>query len=207
MLTISRGVVFNTCAQLGGIKAQPEVNSPMRRSSTVTIAIFLPAALRATAQTPATGAISGIVFDPAHRGVAEADVSALNKSTHATPNVKSGAEGEFRISLLPPGDYAVTITATGFAAGGISSVHVAAGEVRSLRCNAVSRKNDYGCQRLGQPTDSRRGELNVGEPCRSSSHRFASSGKPQLHADSWPVAGSSCGPSKRRATRLRDAEC
>ncbi len=104
----------------------------MARFSIIAIVFVLMAALRAASQTPGTGAISGTVFDPAHRVIAGADVSAVDLSTHSARTVKTSAEGDFRIALLPPGDYAVTITAAGFAAGTISSVQVAAGEVRSL---------------------------------------------------------------------------
>src|SRR6185437_5027558 len=89
-------------------------------------------ALGAVAQTPGTGAISGTIFDPAHRTIARADVTAVDRANRTSRAVKTGREGDFHIALLPPGDYAVTITAPGFAPGTISSVQVAAGEVRSL---------------------------------------------------------------------------
>ncbi len=104
----------------------------MARFSIVAIAFVLMGALNAAAQTPGTGAISGVVFDPAHRVIAGADVRAVDLSTHSARTVRTGAEGDFRFALLPPGDYSITITAAGFAAGTISSVQVAAGEVRSL---------------------------------------------------------------------------
>jgi hypothetical protein len=104
----------------------------MTRFGTVTLAIALLAALRVASQTPGTGAISGTVFDPAHRVIAVADVTAVDQATHAERTVKTGTGGDFRFSLLQPGDYAITFAAAGFAPGTITAVRVAAGEVRSL---------------------------------------------------------------------------
>jgi hypothetical protein len=104
----------------------------MARFSTVTLAFLLLASLRGAAQTPGTGAISGTVLDPAHRVIVGADVTAVDQATHAERAVKTGAGGDFRFSLLPPGDYAIKFAAAGFAPGTISPVQVAAGEVQSL---------------------------------------------------------------------------
>lgn len=104
----------------------------MKQCSTVTIALVVLAASSAVAQTPGTGAISGTVFDPSHRVIAGAAVTAEDQATHTGRVVKTGAEGDFRVALLPPGEYVVTIAASGFAPGRISDVQVAAGEVHSL---------------------------------------------------------------------------
>ena len=104
----------------------------MTRFSTVTLAFILLAAQRGAAQTPGTGAISGTVVDSAHRVIVGAEVTAVDQATHTERAVKSGAGGDFRFSLLPPGDYAITFAAAGFAQGTISPVQVAAGEVHSL---------------------------------------------------------------------------
>lgn len=112
----------------------------MARVGTVSSILAMLTALCAAAQTPGTGAISGTVFDPAHRVIAGADVNAIDLSTHTARTAKTGPEGDFRVALLPPGDYAITITARGFAAGTIASVQVAAGEVRSLEATLSVEK-------------------------------------------------------------------
>lgn len=97
-------------------------------------------ALGAAAQTPGTGAISGTIFDPIHRAIAGADVTAVDQATGTSRTVKTDREGDFHFALLPPGDYVVTVAAPGFASGTISSVQVAAGEVHSLDASlAVER--------------------------------------------------------------------
>ncbi|HEV2136040.1 MAG TPA: carboxypeptidase-like regulatory domain-containing protein [Terracidiphilus sp.] len=104
----------------------------MRRYKILLPTFVLLTALGAMAQTPGTGAISGTIFDPAHRSIAAADVTAVDQANRTARIVKTGRQGDFHIALLPPGDYAVTITAPGFAPGTISSVQVAAGEVRFI---------------------------------------------------------------------------
>jgi hypothetical protein len=104
----------------------------MRRDRVLLLALVLLTTSGAVAQTPGTGAISGTIFDPAHRAIAAADVTAVDQANRTARTVKTGREGDFHIALLPPGDYAVTIRAAGFATGSIASVQVAAGEVRSL---------------------------------------------------------------------------
>jgi Carboxypeptidase regulatory-like domain len=56
-------------------------------------------------QMPGTGAISGIVYDPATRAVANAEVSAINEATGVSRSVKTSSEGVFSVPLLLPGSY------------------------------------------------------------------------------------------------------
>ena len=94
------------------------------------------------AQTPGTGAISGVVYDPAHRVVPNAQVIAVEDATHLSRTVSSGGEGEFRVPLLPPGTYTVTVQAAGFAPNTASSVQVTVSEIRSLQITlAVANAN------------------------------------------------------------------
>jgi len=93
---------------------------------------LLLAAVAAVAQTPGTGAISGVVYDPQNRTVTHADVLAENESTHVVRSVTSDADGDFHIPLLPPGAYTVTVNAPGFTANATHSVDVTVSETRSL---------------------------------------------------------------------------
>ena len=86
----------------------------------------------AAAQTPGTGAISGTVFDPAHDALANATITAVENATKVERTAKTGARGEFRIPLLPPGDYAVTFAADGFKPRIATDVPVIASEVHIL---------------------------------------------------------------------------
>jgi hypothetical protein len=83
-------------------------------------------------QTPGTGAISGVVYDPANRAVTGAEVRAVNSATQVSRSLKTTSEGIFRISLLPPGSYTVTVTAPGFAPNILNSIQVSVSETTSL---------------------------------------------------------------------------
>ena len=61
-----------------------------------------------------TGQISGTVEDASGAVVVGAAIQAVNIDTHAIRNVVSGATGSFVLSLLPPGNYQVTIAKSGF---------------------------------------------------------------------------------------------
>jgi hypothetical protein len=83
-------------------------------------------------QTPGTGAISGMVFDPSKRVVADADVIAVNEATHASRSVLTSSEGAFHVPLLPPGNYALTVKAAGFAEQTAHAILVTVSETNSL---------------------------------------------------------------------------
>jgi hypothetical protein len=86
----------------------------------------------AFAQTPGTGAISGVVFDPSKRVVVNAAVLAVNDATHISRSVTTTPEGVFRLPLLPPGTYTVTVSMPGFAVNASHSIRVTVSETTSL---------------------------------------------------------------------------
>src|SRR5271163_4255615 len=86
----------------------------------------------AIAQTPGTGAISGVIYDQANHVVMNAAVAAVNNATHISRSVTTTADGVFRVPLLPPGRYTVTVTAPGFALNTVSAVQVTVSETTSL---------------------------------------------------------------------------
>jgi Carboxypeptidase regulatory-like domain/TonB dependent receptor len=87
---------------------------------------------KAFGQTPGTGAISGIVYDPSNRVIAEAEVLAVNEATHLSRSVVTTADGVFRVPLLPAGTYSVTVNARGFAVRTSEHISVTVGETSSL---------------------------------------------------------------------------
>ncbi len=85
----------------------------MRRSVSLFFALSLLIAVVASAQTP-TGALRGSVTDPTKAIISDAVVTVKNKATGAERVANSGAEGDFIISNLLPGEYEVKVTAKGF---------------------------------------------------------------------------------------------
>ena len=104
------------------------------RNCLATLAIFLPLLLPnlVYGQTPGTGAISGIVFDPSNRVVINAEVTVVSADTHFSRSVTTTSTGLFRAPLLPPGAYAVTVKAPGFAVSTSPSVVVTVSQITSL---------------------------------------------------------------------------
>jgi hypothetical protein len=83
-------------------------------------------------QTPGTGAISGIVYDPAGKVVSNAMVEAQDAATHLTRSAITTPEGLFRVPLLPPGSYTVSVTAQGYAAHTSQPIQVTVSKTSSL---------------------------------------------------------------------------
>jgi len=86
----------------------------------------------AIGQTPGTGAISGIVYDPTGRVVQNAEVLVSNEATHAARKVTTTAEGFYRVQLLSPGHYSVMVTSVGFAPHTSQAIEVTVSETTSL---------------------------------------------------------------------------
>src|SRR5215469_4341186 len=64
----------------------------------------------------ASADLKGSIFDPSKAVVAGARVTLTNVSTRFARSTVSDAAGEYRIALLPPGEYELTVEAQGFAA-------------------------------------------------------------------------------------------
>ena len=78
----------------------------------------------AMAQTAETGALAGTVTDPSGAIIAGASVTATNIGTGQARTVTTDASGSYKFSLLPPGNYSVKITASGFQTTEVPSVTV-----------------------------------------------------------------------------------
>ncbi len=94
-------------------------------------ALFLSAGSRLPAQTETTGAVTGTVSDPSGAAVPGATITLQDIAKGVTLATSSGAEGAFRFDLLLPGDYAITVKATGFETLS-QKVSVRVGQVASL---------------------------------------------------------------------------
>jgi len=66
------------------------------------------------AQTASTGSLSGTVTDPSGAVVPNVTVTLTSTDTGAVRNSVTGADGAYRFGLLPPGNYKVKFSATGF---------------------------------------------------------------------------------------------
>ena len=70
-------------------------------------------ALGLMAQTP-VGHIFGTILDPVGAPIAAASVVVTNLATGQTFDLKTDASGDYVVRELPPGEYSVTASSTGF---------------------------------------------------------------------------------------------
>ncbi|WP_419805179.1 carboxypeptidase regulatory-like domain-containing protein [Terriglobus sp.] len=82
----------------------------------------------ASAQSVTAGDINGVLTDPTGAAVPGAQVTVTNALTGAAKTVTTSGTGGYRVALLPPGTYKVSVTATGFATTA-NQVAVSAGSV------------------------------------------------------------------------------
>src|ERR1700722_9060965 len=62
------------------------------------------------------GNVRGVVHDPQHRPVANASVQVKSVNSDWSQTAQTSDDGEFSVSAVPFGDYAVIVTASGFSA-------------------------------------------------------------------------------------------
>lgn len=108
----------------------------------VALSILLGAPL-GRAQSAGTGAVAGTVTDSSGGAVANARVTLTSLATNQVRTATTGPNGDYRFSLLPPGNYRVDFVATGFKTANVASVSVTVTETatvnQTLQVGAVSQ--------------------------------------------------------------------
>ncbi|PYS80070.1 MAG: hypothetical protein DMF66_00570, partial [Acidobacteria bacterium] len=89
-------------------------------------------AASAAAQSTTFGAIGGVVKDPQGAVVQNAAVTVKNEETNKEGTGTTDSEGRFRVVQLQPGNYTVTISASGFSNFTQQHVVVEVGQVTSI---------------------------------------------------------------------------
>jgi len=79
---------------------------------TASIVVFL--AIGAAAQSLVSGEVTGIVSDPSSAVIPKATVTLKNNGTGQTQTTETNQTGVYRFSLVSPGQYTVTVNASGF---------------------------------------------------------------------------------------------
>src|SRR5271156_2020762 len=112
-------------------------NAPVRKfifalSLALLAVLMLPGSLKA--QSIISGDLAGTVTDPTGAAVPGAKVTVTSKLTGAIKTTTTNADGSYRVPLLEPGDYTVTVTAQGFEQSSlpisITIGNVAPGDIR-----------------------------------------------------------------------------
>jgi hypothetical protein len=84
------------------------------------------------AQSADTGSLTGTIKDPSGAVVPGAKITAINIATAQSRTALSGNDGSFRIVLLPPGKYKVTVGMDGFQTAEFPSVTIKVTETAAL---------------------------------------------------------------------------
>jgi outer membrane receptor protein involved in Fe transport len=96
------------------------------------------------AQSASTGGLAGTVTDPSGGVISGASVTATSLDTGQSRTTTTDANGLYKFSLLPPGNYSVKFSATGFKTAEVPSVPVnvteTAGVDRSLEIGAQTQE-------------------------------------------------------------------
>src|SRR4029077_5952970 len=94
----------------------------------LTLALIFLSAVSNPAQTASTSTVTGTVFDSSGATVPTAKVELLDKDTGAKTTTTTSADGHFTFPAVRPGNYSVTVTATGFRPTVIGAVKVEIGK-------------------------------------------------------------------------------
>ena len=86
--------------------------------------LFSLSTFNALAQTSGTGALTGTITDATGAVVPGVAVTATNNDTGQQRTAKTGSDGVYNLSLLPPGTYKVQFGATGFKTSEVGAVKV-----------------------------------------------------------------------------------
>lgn len=97
----------------GGVRCPKPVRAQAQGRGTPWRALTPTTSLRTQTQA-GTGQIVGRVVDKSGAAIPDATVTATNKDTGIVREVKSNQAGEYRLVLLPPGRYSLTIRHEGF---------------------------------------------------------------------------------------------
>jgi hypothetical protein len=89
--------------------------------------------VRIVAAQSISAALAGLVQDSQLLVIQGAAVTVTNKQTSTVLRLRSDSFGRFRATSIPPGEYAVEISAPGFSTLTFESVQVTVGETRELR--------------------------------------------------------------------------
>ena len=84
------------------------------------------------AQSSGTSGLTGIVKDPSGASVPNVTVTLTSSATAQARTATTGADGSYRFTLLPPGNYKVKFAATGFKTAEVESITLNVTETPAL---------------------------------------------------------------------------
>ena len=116
---------------MSNVCLQKRATAFLKMVAGLTLAV-LSGGIAASAQGIITGSITGDVVDQTGASIPGASVTATSESTGATLKALANGQGNFIISDVPLGSYAVIVSATGFGPSRFNHVVVVAGAATSV---------------------------------------------------------------------------
>ena len=125
------------------LKFNLEWRLPMRKYVVILLAVVL-LAFAPLARATIFGSVRGIVHDPQHRPIADADVKLQSATSDFSLTAQTDQNGEFTFNPVAVGDYTVTVSHSGFAKRSAER-HRRFGLVADspFRARNRARKSDY----------------------------------------------------------------
>lgn len=108
------------------------MNARFNRQLLLLLVLLTIFATQAWSQGIVTGSISGTVGDQTGAAITNATVTATQAQTNRKFTATTNSSGQYVLRQLPPGDYAVNVTATGFQAFDAKNVTVVVGQDTAL---------------------------------------------------------------------------
>jgi Carboxypeptidase regulatory-like domain/TonB dependent receptor len=102
------------------------------RRAALAALLFSTTAIVAPAQSTTEGAIGGTIFDAVGAAVPSARVTVVNNGTSRTVSSTTDGKGDYRIPSLQPGEYTVSVEATGFGVFAAEHVIVEVGRITNF---------------------------------------------------------------------------
>src|SRR6202790_4244572 len=96
-------------------KPTPYLRRAIRRGLSFLARVLLVGSLMTTCAFAQTAQVSGFITDSSGARVSDANVTVLNKDTGISRTTDSNNDGYYMVPLLQPGNYMITVKATGFA--------------------------------------------------------------------------------------------
>src|SRR6202451_3113693 len=84
------------------------------------------------AHSAGTSALSGSVTDPSGAAIPNVTVTITSNATGQSRTTTTGSDGQYRFTLLPPGNYKVSFSATGFKTAEVASEQLNVTETEGL---------------------------------------------------------------------------
>src|SRR6266446_1933059 len=103
-----------------------------RLSKMTLLLVFVLCATSAFAQSTNTATLTGVVTDPTQAVVPDAKITISRAETGVTREARTSAGGEYRVVLLPPGQYDISVEKPGFLAQTKKGIELTVGQIAAI---------------------------------------------------------------------------